>query len=94
MTMPRGRVMADSRKEPTVKARFSLSSWSLQMGQLFISRNSSSPPGAAGEEELETLRLEMFSIKKERNSVNHLLMVLMRRPHQDHQLVQHLTPPE
>ena len=42
MTMPRGRVMALSRKEPTVKARFSISSWSLQMVQPFICRNSSS----------------------------------------------------
>ncbi len=41
MTMPMGRVMADSRKEPTVKARFSISSWSLQMGQPFISSCSS-----------------------------------------------------
>lgn len=41
MTMPMGSVMADSRKEPTVKARFSISSWSLQMVQPFISRYSS-----------------------------------------------------
>lgn len=41
MTMPIGSVMADSRKDPMVKARFSLSSWSLQMGQPFISRYSS-----------------------------------------------------
>lgn len=45
MTMPMGRVMADSRKEPTVKARFNISSWSLQMGQPFISRYSSESAG-------------------------------------------------
>jgi len=36
MTMPRGRVMALSRKEPTVKAKFSISSWALQVSQPFI----------------------------------------------------------
>lgn len=56
MTMPMGRVMADSRKEPTVKARFSISSWSLQMGQPFISRYSS-----GGADMLERLRLELFA---------------------------------
>lgn len=56
MTMPMGKVMADSRKEPTVKARFSISSWALQMGQLFISKYSSE----SASEELDTLRLEEF----------------------------------
>lgn len=53
--MPMGRVMADSRKEPTVKARFSISSWSLQMGQPFISRYSSES------EMFEWLRLEVLA---------------------------------
>lgn len=53
--------MADSKKEPTVKARFSISSWSLQMGQLFISKYSSSAPLAAGVDVLEKLKLELFS---------------------------------
>lgn len=56
MTMPMGRVMAESRKEPTVKARFSISSWALQMGQLFISRYSSE----SASEEFDMLRLEEF----------------------------------
>lgn len=60
MTMPMGRVMADSRKEPTVKARFNISSWSLQMGQPFISRYSSVSDGA-GVDMLERLRLELLS---------------------------------
>lgn len=34
MTIPRGRVMALSRKEPMVKAKFSISSWALQEGHL------------------------------------------------------------
>lgn len=42
MMMPRGSVMALRRKEPMVKARFSISSCSLQMGQPFILRFSSS----------------------------------------------------
>lgn len=54
MTMPRGRVMADSRKEPTVKARFSISSWSLQIGQ-----------SVSDWDELEMLKLEPFSTRKE-----------------------------
>lgn len=41
MMMPSGRVMALRRKEPMVKARFSISSCSLQMGQPFICKNSS-----------------------------------------------------
>lgn len=57
MTMPMGRVMADSRKEPTVKARFSISSWSLQMVQPFISRYSS----AGSNDVSERLRLELLS---------------------------------
>lgn len=61
MTMPMGRVMADSRKEPTVKARFSISSWSLQMVQPFISRYSSD---ALVSFALEKLRLELFSGEK------------------------------
>lgn len=61
MTMPSGRVMADSRKEPTVKARFSISSCSKQMGQLFMSRNSSPSPLASPVEELEMLWLELLS---------------------------------
>lgn len=56
MTMPMGRVMADSRKEPTVKARFSISSWALQMGQLFISKYSSESASV----KFHTLRLEEF----------------------------------
>lgn len=36
MTIPSGRVMAESRKEPIVKARFSISSCSLQISQPFI----------------------------------------------------------
>lgn len=59
MTMPMGRVMADSRKEPTVKARFNISSWSLQMGQPFISRYSSESAGC-GVDAFERLRLEVF----------------------------------
>lgn len=58
MTMPRGRVMADSRKEPTVKARFSISSWSLQMGQPAISWYFSL--SASGVDVLERLKLEEF----------------------------------
>lgn len=61
MTMPMGRVMADSRKEPTVKARFSISSWSLQMGQPFISRYSSSALAFGEVDALGKLRLELFS---------------------------------
>lgn len=57
MTMPMGRVMADSRKEPTVNARFSISSWSLQIGQPFISKYSS----AGAEVVLVALRLELFT---------------------------------
>lgn len=34
MTIPKGRVMALSRKEPMVKAKFSISSWALQEGHL------------------------------------------------------------
>lgn len=45
MIMPRGSVMALRRKEPMVNARFSISSCSLQMGQPFIRRNSSSSDG-------------------------------------------------
>lgn len=59
MTIPMGSVMADKRKEPTVKARFSISSWSLQMGQPFISRYSS----ASDSSEVDVLvkvRLELF----------------------------------
>lgn len=41
MTIPRGRVMAESRKEPTVNARFSISSCSLQISQPFIFRGPS-----------------------------------------------------
>lgn len=33
MTMPRGKVMALSKKEPTVKAKFNISSWSLHTTQ-------------------------------------------------------------
>lgn len=62
MTMPIGRVMADSRKEPTVKARFSISSWSLQMGQPFISRYSSVSDGS---DVLERLRPELFPGRRE-----------------------------
>lgn len=65
MTMPMGRVMADSRKEPTVNARFSISSWSLQMGQPFMSRYSSES-GGAEVDMLEKLRLELFSGWKRR----------------------------
>lgn len=36
MTMPRGRVIALSRKEPTVNAKLSISSWALQLRQTFI----------------------------------------------------------
>lgn len=36
MTIPSGRVMAERRKEPTVNARFSISSCSLQISQPFI----------------------------------------------------------
>lgn len=36
MTMPRGRVMALSRKEPTVNAKLSISSWAWQLSQPFI----------------------------------------------------------
>lgn len=59
MTMPMGSVMADSRKDPMVKARFSLSSWSLQIGQPFISRCSS------GSSVVDTL--ELFSATKKRS---------------------------
>lgn len=59
MTMPMGSVMADSRKDPMVKARFSLSSWSLQIGQPFISRCSS------GSSIVDTL--ELFSATKKRS---------------------------
>ncbi len=41
MTIPSGRVMAESRKEPTVNARFSISSCSLQISQPFILRDPS-----------------------------------------------------
>lgn len=41
MTMPRGRVIALSRKEPTVKAKFSISSWALQLSQPFTQLTSS-----------------------------------------------------
>lgn len=58
MTMPMGSVMADSRKDPMVKARFSLSSWSLQIGQPFISRCSS------GSSIVDTL--ELFSVTKKK----------------------------
>lgn len=60
MTMPMGRVMADSRKDPMVKARFSISSWSLQMGQPFISRYSSCS-GGGDVDVLEGLGVELFS---------------------------------
>lgn len=60
MTMPMGSVMADSRKDPMVKARFSLSSWSLQMGQPFISRCSS------GSSVVDTLELFSATTKKGR----------------------------
>lgn len=45
MTIPRGSVMAESRKEPTVNARFSISSCSLQISQPFIL---SGPSGTKG----------------------------------------------
>lgn len=67
MTMPMGRVMADSRKEPTVKARFSISSWSLQMGHPFISRYSSESDGADVDAS-ERLEAEPFSAR-EKNSL-------------------------
>lgn len=57
-----GSVMADSRKDPMVKARFSLSSWSLQIGQPFISRCSS------GSSIVDTL--ELFSATKKKECVN------------------------
>lgn len=60
MTIPMGRVMADSRKDPTVKARFNISSWSLQMVQPFISRYSSES-SESGMDVFEKLRLELFS---------------------------------
>lgn len=59
MTMPMGRVMADSRKDPTVKARFNISSWSLQMVQPFISRYSSESDDL-DVDVFERLRLELF----------------------------------
>lgn len=59
MTMPMGRVMADSRKEPTVKARFSISSWSLQICQPFISRYSSASDTSASDV-LDRLKLELL----------------------------------
>lgn len=46
MTIPRGRVMALSRKEPTVKAKFSISSWAWQLSQPFIQLTSSCPGSA------------------------------------------------
>lgn len=77
MTMPRGRVMADSRKEPTVKARFSISSWSLQMGQLFIVRYSSVVPSASEVDMLEELEtLELFS-GRQNNVLEGLIKILI-----------------
>lgn len=62
MTIPMGRVMADSRNDPTVKARFNISSWSLQMVQPFISRYSSES-SELGADVFEKLRLELFSAR-------------------------------
>lgn len=57
MTMPRGRVMALSRKEPTVKAKFRISSWALQLSQPFIQLTSS----CSGTVVPPIVALEMFS---------------------------------
>lgn len=58
MTIPRGRVMALSRKEPTVKAKFSISSWAWQLSQPFIQLTSSCPGSAV----LSTVPLVTFSV--------------------------------
>lgn len=63
MMMPRGRVMALSRKEPTVNAKFRISSWALQLSQPFTRLTSSSSGSAV----LPTVPLVTFSVctKKE-----------------------------
>lgn len=68
MTMPRGRVMALSRKEPTVKAKFSISSWALQLSQPFIQVTSSSCPGFAMS---PTVLLVTFSVCAKREKPDH-----------------------
>lgn len=76
ITMPMGRVMADSRKEPTVKARFSISSWSLQMVQPFISRYSSAVLSCSVVETLDRLKLELFSGKNEERNFRFVILNL------------------
>lgn len=68
MTMPRGRVMALSRKEPTVKAKFSISSWALQLSQPFIQLTSSSCPDSPA------VPLVTFSVCAEREKPDHRVM--------------------
>ena len=64
MTMPRGRVMALSRKEPTVKAKFSISSWALQLSQPFIRLTSSCSSSAVA----PTVTLVTFSVCRGRGT--------------------------
>lgn len=65
MTMPRGRVMALSRKEPTVKAKFSISSWAWQLSQPFTQLTSSSCPDSPA------VPLVTFSVSAERERPDH-----------------------
>lgn len=53
--MPRGSVVALSRKEPMVKPKFSISSWSTQ-----LSHSSTSPPE---DELLKDTTTELFSVR-------------------------------
>lgn len=71
MMMPRGRVMALSRKEPTVNAKFRISSWALQLSQPFTRLTSS----CSGSAVLPTVPLVTFSVYKEGGYGRHL-----RRP--------------
>lgn len=68
MTMPRGRVMALSRKEPTVKAKFSISSWALQLSQPFIQLTSSSCSDSPA------VPLVTFSVSAEGEKPDHRVM--------------------
>lgn len=67
MTMPRGRVMALSRKEPTVKAKLSISSWALQLSQPFIQLTISCSSSAVP----PTVPLVTFSVCVEGGNSDH-----------------------
>lgn len=71
MMMPRGRVMALSRKEPTVNAKFRISSWALQLSQPFTRLTSS----CSGSAVLPTVPLVTFSVCTKKED-----MVGIRRP--------------